>query len=155
MGLALYQKYSRKDVCRILNWEKDESSTIYGYKIKNGTCPIFVTYEKEETISSSTKYEDIFLDNRVFSWMTRSRVSEGSKEAQEIIHSKERGLIILLFVKKSDGEGNDFYYMGQVEPKGWNQTTIENDAGKQLPIMNFQLELKQSVRDDVYDYLTS
>ena len=26
-GLTLYQKYSRKDVCRLLNWEKDESST--------------------------------------------------------------------------------------------------------------------------------
>ena len=28
LGLSLYQKYSRKDVCRILNWEQDESSTL-------------------------------------------------------------------------------------------------------------------------------
>ena len=46
-GMVLYEKYSRRDACRILNWEKDESSTIYGYRIKHNTCPIFVTYEKK------------------------------------------------------------------------------------------------------------
>lgn len=154
LGLALYQKYSRKDVCRILNWERDDSSTVYGYKIKNDTCPIFVTYEKKEDIASSTKYEDAFVNNGLFSWMTRSRVSIDSAESQKIIHYKENGLKIMLFVKKSDGEGSDFYYMGQVEPISWNQTVIENDAGKELPIMNFQMALKQSVRDDIYDYFT-
>ncbi len=154
LGLALYQKYSRKDVCRILNWERDDSSTVYGYKIKNDTCPIFVTYEKKEDIASSTKYEDAFVNNGIFSWMTRSRVSIDSTESQKIIHYKENGLKIMLFIKKSDGEGSDFYYMGQVEPIGWNQTVIQNDAGKELPIMNFQMALKHSVRDDIYDYFT-
>lgn len=152
MGLSLYQKYSRKDVCRILNWERDDSSTVYGYKIKNGTCPIFVTYEKKEDIASSTKYEDEFLSNNIFSWMTRSRVSIDSDEAQKLIHYKETGLKILLFVKKSDGEGSDFYYMGLAEPIYWEQTEISNDNGKKLPIMNFHLQLAHSVRDDIYDY---
>ena len=152
MGLSLYQKYSRKDVCRILNWERDDSSTVYGYKIKNGTCPIFVTYEKKEDIASSTKYEDEFLTNNIFSWMTRSRVSIDSDEAQKLIHYQENKLKILLFVKKSDGEGSDFYYMGLVEPIYWEQTEISNDNGKKLPIMNFHLQLEHSVRDDIYDY---
>ena len=152
LGLALYQKYSRKDVCRILNWERDDSSTIYGYKIKNHTCPIFVTYEKKDDIASSTKYADTFENNRVFSWMTRSRVSEDSTESQEIIHYKENHLKIMLFIKKSDGEGTDFYYMGQMTPVEWQQTSILNDAGKALPIMNFKFEMDHSVRDDIYDY---
>lgn len=33
-NLVLYEKYSRKDVCRILNWEHDDSSTVYGYRRK-------------------------------------------------------------------------------------------------------------------------
>lgn len=152
MGLTLYQKYSRKDVCRILNWERDDSSTVYGYKIKNGSCPIFVTYEKKDNIASSTKYEDVFLANNLFSWMTRSRVSVDSDEAQKLIHYKENGLKILLFIKKSDGEGSDFYYMGLAEPICWEQTQISNDDGKMLPIMNFHLQLEHSVRDDIYHY---
>ena len=155
MGLALYRKYSRKDVCRILNWEKDDSSTIYGYKIKNGTCPIFVTYEKKENIASSTKYEDVFLNSQIFSWMTRSRVSEQSEEAQKLIHWKDNGLKILLFIKKSDGEGSDFYYMGLAHPLTWRQTEIYNDAGKKLPIMNFELQLENCVREDIYNYFVS
>ncbi len=152
MGLCLYQKYSRKDVCRILNWERDDSATVYGYKIKNGTCPIFVTYQKKENIASSTKYEDVFLANNLFNWMTRSRVSLDSDETQKLIHFRENGLKILLFIKKSDGEGSDFYYMGMVEPIHWEQTEISNDDGKKLPIMNFHLQLAYGVRDDIYHY---
>lgn len=153
-NLVLYQKYSRKDICRILNWEKDDSSTIYGYRIKYDTCPIFVTYEKKEDIASSTKYEDRFVDNQVFSWMTRSKVSINSPEAQQLINFKESGLKIYLFIKKSDGEGTDFYYMGKAIPIAWEETVIENDKGVKLPIMNFQLKLEHSVRNDIYEYFT-
>ena len=163
-NLVLYQKYSRKDVCRILNWAKDDSSTVYGYRIKHNTCPIFVTYEKSDDIANSTKYADEFeklasnpesYSNKIFSWMTRSKVSENSPEAQAIIHAKENGLKILLFVKKSDGEGSDFYYMGEVDPVKWQQTTIQNDKGELLPIMNFKLELKNEARKDIFDYFTA
>ena len=153
-NLVLYQKYSRKDICRILNWEKDDSSTVYGYRIKNGTCPIFVTYEKKDDISETTKYEDQFIDAQLFSWMTRSRVSIDSTEAQEIINHRKNGLKIYLFIKKSDGEGTDFYYMGKAEPVDYVQTTILDKYGKALPIMNFKLKLEKAVRNDIYDYLT-
>ncbi len=153
-NLVLYRKYSRKDICRILNWEKDDSSTIYGYRIKYNTCPIFVTYEKKEDIASSTKYEDQFVDNQIFSWMTRSKVSKDSPESQQLIHAKENGLKIFLFIKKSDGEGSDFYYMGKAVPIAWTETVIQNDKGQELPIMNFQLKLEHCVRDDIYEYFT-
>ena len=154
-NLVLYEKYSRKDVCRILNWAKDDSSTVYGYRYKYGTCPIFVTYHKQEDISSSTKYEDHFINEQVFNWMTRNRVTLESNETQQIIHSQENGEKIFLFVKKSDGEGSDFYYMGEVVPIEWQQTTIKNDKGEVLPIMNFHLKLKQPVREDLYQYLAN
>ncbi|MCH5252770.1 MAG: DUF3427 domain-containing protein [Lachnospiraceae bacterium] len=153
-NLVLYEKYSRKDICRILNWEKDDSSTIYGYRIKYNTCPIFVTYEKKEDITSSTKYEDQFINNQIFSWLTRSKVSFDSPEAEQLINYAKTGLKIFLFIKKSDGEGSDFYYMGRVTPLEWVQTTIQNDKGHQLPIMNFKMKLEHSVRSDIYDYFT-
>lgn len=86
--------------------------------------------------------------------MTRSKVSQNSPEAQELIHYKERGVKIYLFIKKSDGEGTDFYYMGKVTPVEWKETTIENDKGQQLPIMNFQMKLEHGVRNDIYEYFT-
>ena len=154
VNLKLFQKYSRKDVCRLLNWPHDDSSTIYGYRIKHGTCPIFVTYDKNEDISESTKYKDEFKSKSVFSWMTRSKVKLDSKEPQAIINDKD--LKSHLFVKKSDdGDGRDFYYIGQVTPEDWHETTINNDKGKKLPIVNFEYSLHNVVGDELYEYLTT
>ena len=111
--------------------------------------------KKQEDIASSTKYEDQFVDNQTFSWMTRSKVSLDSKEAQQIIASRDNGDKIFLFIKKSDGEGTDFYYMGEVVPTDWRQTTIHNDRGEELPIVNFMLRLNTPVREDLYEYLRS
>lgn len=69
--------------------------------------------------------------------------------------SSDSGLKIFLFVKKSDGEGTDFYYMGRVHPIAWEQKEIYNDKGVALPIMNFQLKLENSVREDIYQYFVS
>ena len=42
-GFLRNEKYSRRDVCRIFNWENDFSSTIYGYRTRNKVTPCFVT----------------------------------------------------------------------------------------------------------------
>ena len=152
MLLKLYEKYSRKDVCRLLNWPHDDSSTMYGYRVKHNTCPIFVTYHKDEDISQSTKYEDQFMSKEIFSWMTRSKVKLESREAQAIINHEKTNLAIHLFIKKSDDEGKDFYYMGQAKPIDYKQTTINNDKGEILPIVNFKYKLECEVTDELYSY---
>lgn len=150
-GFKLYENYSRKDACRILNWQHDDSSTVYGYRVKYDTCPMFVTYNKQDDISASTKYEDRFISPKVFSWMTRSRVNIFSKEVLEIQKAKVRKL---LFVKKSDGDGTSFYYMGDVttEPEKCIQEQIEDDNGNKLPIVNIIYKMDKSVDERIYSY---
>ena len=148
-GLKLYENYSRKDICRILNWEKDESATLFGYRVKYDTCPMFVTYNKQDDISESTKYEDRFINRSMFSWMTRNRVTLDSAEVEAIRRDNVRKL---LFIKKSDGEGTDFYYMGDVDTHKCIQTTIDGKGGKKLSIVNVLYDMKQVVNDKIYDY---
>lgn len=152
-GFKLYEKYTRKDVCKILNWEADESSTMYGYRIKYNTCPIFVTYEKREDISESTKYEDQFINAHQFSWMTRSRVHMKSKEVIDLKNHEKTGMRILLFIKKSDNEGPDFYYMGDIEPIYFAEKEIKNDDEKVFPIVNITYSMKTPVDEKILDYL--
>lgn len=149
--LKRFAKYSRSQVCRVLDWDKDESSTVYGYKTKHNTCPIFVTYSKSEDISDSTKYEDRFINEQQFCWMTRSNRRIETPEIQRIIHAEEEGTELHLFVKKSDGEGADFYYMGEVSVQEYRQTTIPTESGE-LPIVSFTFRLDELVREDIYDY---
>lgn len=149
-GLVLFNKYSRKDVCRLLNWENDISSTVYGYRTKNEMTPCFVTYHKSDDIDDTIKYNDYFVSPSIFAWESRSNRKVSSNEIKSVINSKR----ILLFVKKEDAEGTDFYYLGDA-------SIIENsiqqaempDSGK--PVVHFKFQLEYPVKDDLYKYITA
>lgn len=152
-GFIRYERYSRKDVSRLLCYEKNREGTLNGYAIVGKTCPIFVTYEKRDDITANTKYEDRFLSPDQFSWLTRARVKLTSPTVATICDSSVRKL---LFIKKNDAEGKDFYYVGDVTIKGKPvETTIPDDSGKALPIVNFQFILDVPVEEKLYGYLNS
>ncbi|ARJ38992.1 NgoFVII family restriction endonuclease [Sporosarcina ureae] len=153
--LTLHAKYSRKDVCKLLNWQADESSTMYGYKTKHGTCPIFVTYHKHGEVEASVDYGDEFISPELFKWYTRSNRTLRSNEVQTIIHAKEKDIDIHLFVKKDDDEGTDFYYLGRGLP---DQRSVVEDymidgKGKRLPVVHMNMVMEHPVENTLYDYL--
>ena len=156
-GFVLYRKYSRKDVFRILNFsENPVAQNVGGYLVSpdNECCPIFVNYHKEDDISESTKYEDEFVNNKEFNWMSKSNRTIKSKDVKSILG--DNGKIRLpLFIKKNNDEGMDFYYMGDVNPEldKVQQTTILNDMGKQLPVVKIRFNLVKPVSPVMYDYL--
>jgi hypothetical protein len=148
-GLIRYNKYGRKDVCRILNWEKDISATVYGYRTRNKLTPCFVTYHKSEDVDENINYNDHFIDQSTFAWESRSNRRLGSDEIKNVIGSDR----ILLFVKKEDGEGTDFYYVGDcsIQEGSIKQDTMVD--GK-TPVVHFTFELDEPVDDALYNYLT-
>jgi predicted 3-demethylubiquinone-9 3-methyltransferase (glyoxalase superfamily) len=156
-GFVLYRKYSRKDVFRILNVaENPVAQNVGGYLVSpsNKHCPIFVNYHKEEHISESTKYEDEFVNNKEFDWMSKSNRTIKSNDVQSILGDK--GPIRLpLFIKKNNDEGMDFYFMGNVNPQvnQVEQTTIRNDKGKNLSVVKIRFDLADPVIPTMYNYL--
>lgn len=149
-GLLLFNKYSRKDVCRLLNWENDISSTVYGYRTRNSITPCFVTYHKSDDIEDTIKYNDYFVSPSVFAWESRSNRKISSNEIKNVINSKR----ILLFVKKEDAEGTDFYYLGDASIiEGSIEQAIMPDSKK--PVVHFKFQLEQPVKDDLYNYITA
>jgi hypothetical protein len=156
-GFALYRKYSRKDVFRILNVKENPvAQNVGGYLVSpdNSHCPIFVNYHKEDDISESTKYEDEFVNNREFDWMSKSNRTLSSNDVQSILG--ENGPIRLpLFIKKNNDEGMDFYYMGNLSPDldHIEQTTMPNDHGKQLSVVKIRFNLNTPVAQNIYEYL--
>lgn len=149
-GLILYNKYSRKDVCRLLNWDKDISSTVYGYRTNGGVTPCFVTYHKSDDIDSTINYNDYFINPSTFAWESRSNRKLESDEIKNVINSER----ILLFVKKEDGEGTDFYFMGDatIIPDSIEQSYMPDSK---LPVVHFKFHLEQPVIDSVYKYITT
>ena len=156
-GFVLYRKYSRKDVFRILNvLENPVAQNVGGYLVSpdNKHCPIFVNYHKEEHISESTKYEDEFVNNKEFDWMSKSNRTLSSNDVQSILG--QNGPIRLpLFIKKNNDEGMDFYYVGEVSPllNQVEQTTMFNDSGNQIPVVKIRFNLADPVTSSMYNYL--
>ncbi|MCD7034138.1 DEAD/DEAH box helicase [Metabacillus sp. GX 13764] len=154
--LTINQKYSRKDVCKLLNWENDESSTVYGYKTKHGTCPIFITYHKKSEVEESINYGDEFLSQDLLKWFTRSNRTLESKEVKDIIQADENCIDLHIFVKKEDGEGSDFYYLGKAHPdKGNIQQSKMIADGKELPVVHVHMVMEQPIEYKIYNYLVN
>ncbi|WP_188455681.1 DUF3427 domain-containing protein [Virgibacillus oceani] len=153
--LTRYEKYTRKDACKLLNWKNDESSTMYGYKPKYRTCPIFVTYHKNDEVEASVDYGDEFISPKVFKWYTRSKRTLASEEVKKIIHADDMNMDLHLFIKKDDDEGSGFYYLGKTLP---NKETVEqammlDKNGKDIPVVHMNMVLDKPVEHKLYHYI--
>ncbi|RAZ81131.1 DUF3427 domain-containing protein [Planococcus halotolerans] len=155
--LTLYKKYTRKDACRLLNWDNDESSTMYGYKTKHGTCPIFVTYHKNDEVESSVAYNEEFINQEIFKWSTRSNRTLSSREVQTIINAEQNNIDLHLFIKKDNDEGGDFYYLGKAVPdqNAVEQSTMQDKNDKTIPVVHMNLMLENSVESKLFYYIGS
>lgn len=149
-GFIRYEKYSRKDVCRILNWTEDLTATLFGYRTREKVTPCFVTYNKATDLEGDINYNDHFINKELFAWDSRSNRRLDSDEIQNVIHSKR----ILLFVKKEDSEGTEFYYMGDVsiEPGSIKQGQMRTTGA---PVVHFHFKLDQPVETNLYNYITN
>ena len=155
---VLNQKYTYEDVCRLLEWEKNEVPlNIGGYKYdsKTKTYPVFINYHKEDNIQDTIKYEDRFLSPKNLIAISKQARTTMSEDVQNFIHAKERGIEVELFVRKNkdDSTSKEFYYLGKMTATG-NTTnfTMQNTTKTAVEI---EWILDTPVRDDIYEYITS
>lgn len=150
--LLVGNRYSRKDACRLLLWDTNQESTIYGYKVDmaTSTCPIFVTYDKDPDVSASVRYLDEFHSPGLMKWYSRSKRTLQSNELQPIIHHQ---VPLYLFVKKSDAEGTDYFYLGTADSSNPVQTTMRGDDSETHDVVTMDLKLESPVELGLYQYL--
>ena len=156
--LVLYQKYTYEDVCRLLCWEKNEVPlNIGGYKYdqKTQTFPVFINYDKDETISDTTRYEDHFLSSNLLIAISKSGRSLDSEDVQNFLKAKERGISVELFVRKNkdDKISKEFYYLGRMTATGKAKEFQMPNTTKTAVEIEWLLDTP--VREDIYDYIVN
>lgn len=156
---VLYQKYSKGDVCRLLNWDKNinpQSIGGYFYDRQTRTLPIYVTYRKDDDIADTQKYKDRFDGNANF--ISISKPGRGYKSAKRKEDSKELtyfydgGTRIYLFLQKDKNE-TDYYFMGEMYICGKAQEVYRETTND--TVLEFRYTLDVPARDDLYDYFTN
>lgn len=151
----LYEKYTYEDVCRLLNWEKNlVALNIGGYKYdeKTKTYPVFINYEKEDSISDTIKYEDRFLNPSLLKAISKQPRTINSSDVVTALNAKELNVNMYLFVRKNkdDKESKEFYYLGRIFATGkYEKVKV---GGKDA--VEIEYELEHPVRSDIYDYIT-
>ncbi|MBL1230243.1 DEAD/DEAH box helicase [Enterococcus sp. BWB1-3] len=154
-ALTYNEVYTRQDVCRLLNWENDEKGTMYGYRIKYNTCPIFINYHKDDSIENSVKYEDELINRHTLLWYTKANRTRESKDVKLIEDYKESGLAIHVFVQKEAKQSSEFVYLGRGFPKldTVKQQVVEDKNGKDTDIVSIEMNLEQPVPIETYDFI--
>lgn len=156
MPFVLYEKYSRRDVCLLMNCGKDLSSTMYGMKRIGDDVFIFVTYHKEQPeddknyMDGKPDYADAFEDNMIFRWDSQIGKGINSSYMKDVSEAERKHL----FVKKSDAESS-FYYMGQFDIIDMKDDMKESNKGKKQVIAKVRVKMRHPVRDDLLHYLQS
>ena len=154
---VLYEKYSRRDVCLLMNCGKDLSSTMYGMKRIGDDVFIFVTYHKEESedeaknyVTGKPDYADVFEDNLIFRWDSQIGRGIDSSYMADVFNASRKHLL----VKKSDAESN-FYYMGLFDVVEAKPDKKNDNKGKKRDITKVKVKMRHAVRDDLLRYLQS
>lgn len=150
--LVLYKAYTRKDVCRLLNWPVNMNPQNIGgyyYDETSNTMAVYVTYNKDlSTTSASLMYEDRFIDKKHIICMSKNGRKLSSPEALRFINY-DGAMKVHLFINKI--KGDSFYYLGEVRCVNMEETkTVDNKK-----ILEFHYELDTPVKDSIYDYLTT
>ena len=158
-GFKRGEKYTRKDVFRILRWDKlPNAQNVGGYIVSSdgSNCPIFLTYHKEEGISETTKYEDRFISPGHVEYMSKNRRTLSSPDVKAIREHESNGTRLPFFVKKSDDEGLSFYYLGDLYAKtdSFVDTRMSGEEGVEVPVVKMEFNLDKEVESRLFKYLT-
>lgn len=100
---CLYSKYTYEDVCRLLNWEKNIVPLNIGgyfYDIRTNTLPVFINYDKDESVVDTQKYADHFIDAQNFVAMSKSNVRITNPGMEKFVKAAENKTNIYLFIRK-------------------------------------------------------
>ena len=158
-GFCRGVKYTRKDVFRVLQWDKlPNAQNVGGYIVSpdSSNCPVFVTYHKDDHIAETTKYEDRFVNPGHVIYMSKNRRRLTSPDVEAMLNHKESGMRMPFFVKKNDDEGLAFYYLGELSAirDRFIETEMAENEGQGVSVVKMEFLLDRDVDYRLYKYLT-
>lgn len=147
---TLYKQYDRKDACRLLNWPKDVSAPMYGYRVGEHDTPIFITYRKDDQEKRNALYHNTLENGRSLRWYTRVPRHLDSEEVQRLLHTPDMHLHV--FVKRSDADGKQFFYLGkaQIQPDSVKEELL---GPKKKPAVGMDLVLEKPLKANISELL--
>lgn len=83
--------------------------------------------------------------------MSKSKRFLTSPDVSSILDQADNHIQIMLFVKKDDNEGTDFYYMGNMKTIKESAEQTKMESGES--VVNIQFDMVTPVSQNMYNYL--
>ncbi|MGN6617845.1 MAG: DUF3427 domain-containing protein [Ilyomonas sp.] len=143
--LQIHSRYTRDQILSAFGFYSINQKGSYREGVavseEKNTELLFITLNKsEKDFSPTTFYEDFAISERLFHWQTQNAVTPEKGKGLSYIKHKERGKIILLFVreKSEDEYGNtiSFVFIGEgnlVEYYGSKPMSITWELNEPMP----------------------
>jgi len=147
--LELYAKYSIDQILAAMGehtiHKKKSLREGVLYLREKETDLFFITLDKSEKhFTSTTKYEDYAISEKLFHWQSQSRTSDSSPTGQRYIKQRVNGNKILLFVRENRSENlitSPYYFLGKanyVSHRGSKPISIVWELEKPMPIFIYK-----------------
>jgi superfamily II DNA or RNA helicase len=120
--LTLWQEYARADIPGLWGVRYQENVWRQGFVWQGNHMFLLVTLEKEG-MQEAHRYADRFLNPGLFEWQSQNRTTQVSKAGQALMHQREQGISVHLFVRRwrktQRGTAAPFTYCGDVTFESW------------------------------------
>ena len=116
---------------------------------------LFVDYHKKDDIAETHKYEDEFLNLSQIKTMSKNRRNLNSPDVQLIMNSSKNKTRLPLFIKKSNDEGQEFYFIGNMQPiiNSFEETEMSSGDNTKVSVVSMKFDLDKPVNEDLYNYI--
>ena len=139
-GLALYQKYSKKDISHLLNQDYTNGGVnLVGYRVFEDKALLFMTFDENKKF---TQFDNKFITNNSFTYF--------SKKNKSVTDSIEKGLIDNLytsFVFARVDKTDDYYFLGLIE-----KCTDVIALKEPIKMVKFTFKLEQNLPKELWQY---
>ena len=105
----------------------------------------------------SPLYEDHFNDQSTVTYMSKSQRTLKSPKVVLMRNQKSNGIRLPLFVKKSNAESTEHYFIGNLAPvdDSFSEEMMPVTRGPDVSVVKMVFSLDRVVEDNLYKYLTS
>ena len=121
----------------------------YKYDEPTNTMCVYVTYEKDDDISDTIRYEDRFINRNFITCVSKNKRTLTSPEILRIYDYEKNGIQIHLFINRLKEE-KEFYYLGKVKTYD-RPSLVTRENGDTVVDIIYQLD--EPVREDIYNFL--
>ena len=139
-GLALYQKYSKKDIAHLLNQDYTNGGVnLAGYRVFDDKALLFITFDESKKF---TQFDNKFISDNSFTYFSKK-----NKTSTDTI---EKGLIDNLytsFVFARTDKSDDYYFLGLIE-----KCIEATEIYEPIKMVRFTFRLQQNLPKELWQY---